>query len=174
MIETEEIIEAIIPLAVRWKKATDRSLGITLAEWFLANGIRLVRNDWSHGEQHLQKRILAVLSSKEEGLTAREVKQKVRAAGSVERLAEILNGLVESGRAACVAPPSSANSGRRDIHSSRRRRCFMRNSLASVWIARRRKTIWRFVAEQCDRYPATATRPRHTAPRLITVRGGLR
>ena len=29
MSETEEIIEAIIPLAVRWKKATDRSLGIT-------------------------------------------------------------------------------------------------------------------------------------------------
>ena len=86
--------------------------GITLAEWFLANGIRLVRNDWSHGEQHLQKQILAVLSSREEGLTAREVKQKVRAAGSVERLAEILNGLVESGRAACVDPPSSANPGR--------------------------------------------------------------
>ena len=29
MSETEEIIEAIIPLAVRWKTATDRSLGIT-------------------------------------------------------------------------------------------------------------------------------------------------
>ncbi len=29
MSETEDIIEAIIPLAVRWKKATDRSLGIT-------------------------------------------------------------------------------------------------------------------------------------------------
>ena len=48
--------------------------------------------------------------------------------------------------------------GSRDPHSSRRRRCFMRNSLASVWIARGFKPIWRFVAET-GLGPVTETPP---------------